>query len=158
MVVVELVVLDVVVVVLVEVVLLEAGGLLPAGLVVVVEDGRRVTPGDDWGKVVDVVLDDDVLEVGNVEEVLDDVVEVVGADVVPSRRSRSRLSGDAVCTGSTANPATADFMAAAQICAGKDPPVTRRPCTSVMGTIRSGCPTQTAVESWGTNPTNQASP
>lgn len=122
-------------------------------LVVLVAEGSS-SPGDPGGSVVD--EDEDVVE--------DDVVEEAGPEVVggpasrPSRRSSPRPSGEAVNTFSTGRSATARFMAAAQMRAGKDPPVTRWPWTSVMGTILSGYPTQTAVDSCGTKPTNQASP
>lgn len=132
-------------------------GALAGGLVVVVV-GRRVAPGEGRGNVAPGVVDEDVVEAGSVEVVDDEVEELVGAGGPPSRRSRPRLSGEAVCTGWTGSPATAGFMVAAQISAGNDPPVTLWPCTSVMGTILSGWPTHTAVESCGTNPTNQASP
>lgn len=127
------VVLEVVVAVVLLVVATGAG-VRPAGLVVVVALGT-VSPGDRSGAVVvDEVLDDEVLVA--VDAVVDGAGS--GSDRRPSMRSRSRLSGEAVCTGSTGRPATAGFMAAAQIWAGKDPPVTRRPWTLVMGTILSG--------------------
>lgn len=127
------VVLEVVVAVVVLLVATGAG-VRPDGLVVVVVLGR-VSPGDRPGAVVvDDVLDDEVL--ATVVEVVDGAG--LGSDRRPSMRSRSRLSGEAVCTGSTGRPATAGFMAAAQIWAGNDPPVTRRPWTLVMGTILSG--------------------
>ena len=44
-----------------------------------------------------------------------------------------------------------------QIWAGKVPPATVMPCTLVIAMRASGCPTQTAVESWGMKPQNQAS-
>ena len=114
------------------------------GLVVVVVAGGRVV----------------LVEAGVVVEVLDVVeldVEDVELVVVESIRNE-RLSGVAVKMRSTFMPAVAARMTWAQIEVGNDPPDTLRPCTLVMGTIFSGLPTHTAVDSWGTNPTNQASP
>ena len=42
-------------------------------------------------------------------------------------------------------PARADFMKAAQICAGNEPPVTFLPCTLVISIWPSTCPIQTAA-------------
>lgn len=132
-----------------------------AGALVVVDDAVTTGSGVGWVEAVCGTLEEEVLDGGSedVEEVADEGgEEPVGPERRPSMRSSPRLSGDAVYTGSTGRPATAGFMAAAQMRAGSEPPVTGRPRTSVMGTILSGWPTHTAVERWGTKPTNQASP
>lgn len=146
----DVVVLGLVVVVVVprrEVVVVVAGGMV----VVLVMDGSSRPSKDPGGtSVVEGVV---------VEDVVEELEELVGGPGSrPSRRSSPRPSGEAVNTCSTGTPATAGFMAAAQMRAGNDPPVTRWPWTSVMGTILSGYPTQTAVDNCGTNPTNHASP
>lgn len=125
------------VVVLVLLLVVELAGL--AGALVVVDEGVRVGSGEGSVDSVCGTLEDDVLDGGSVEEVADEGgEEPVGPERRPSMRSSPRLSGEAVYTGSAGRPATAGFMAAAQMRAGSDPPVTGRPRTSVMGTILSG--------------------
>lgn len=99
--------------VVVVVVLTVGLGDLLGGLVVVVVGGK-VNPGEGLGRVALGVVDDEVVDAGNVE-VVDDEVEELVEEGPPSRRSRPRLLGEAVCTGSTGRPATAGFMVAAQI-------------------------------------------
>lgn len=125
------------VVVLVLLLVVELAGL--AGALVVVDEGVRVGSGESSVESVVGTLEDEVLDGASVEEVADEGgEEPVGPEWRPSMRSSPRLSGEAVYTGSTGRPATAGFMAAAQMRAGSEPPVTGRPRTSVMGTILSG--------------------
>ncbi len=152
----DVVVLGVVVLGVVVVVVPRLGTVIGVKVVVVVLVAvGSSSPGDPGARVVDDDVEDD--------DVVDEArLEVVGGASPPvrllSRRSSPRPSGEAVNTCSTGRSATAGFMAAAQMRAGKEPPVTRWPWTSVIGTIFSGYPTQTAVDRCGTKPTNQASP
>lgn len=129
---------------LVVVVVVGAGRIIGVGTVVVAPLSGSVVA------VVLVVVDDDEDEV--------EVPAPAGRSAALSRRRSPRLSGEAVWTGRLGSPATAARMVAAQISAGYEPPVTLRPWTFLMGVMRSGWPTHTAVESWGTKPTNHASP
>ncbi len=148
------VVVDVAVVVVgpfwvVLVVLDEAGGLV----VVVGRPGGRKPPGIDV--LVEVV----------VEEVLDVLdVELVGAGtpVLGERVFRSSWSGEAVNRSLTGRPAWPALISSPKIWAGKDPPVTARPCTFDIGFAGvfgspSSYPIQTPVTSCGVKPINHAS-
>ena len=71
---------------------------------------------------------------------------------------RPSVSGDATNSFCVFWPRRAAFIVAAKIVAGKRPPDTAPPCTLVIGVSPSTWPTQTAVASCGTYPTNQALP
>ena len=129
---------------------------------------------DDVVDVVDVVVDDEVVVDCTVVVVVDvgrfpgpggvvvvgaseNVVDVDGgggggggAVVGGVTIRRPRASGAAVNSDWAGTPSSATFIVPAKIEAGKDPPVTRLPCTFSIGSILSGWPTHTAVESWGT--------
>ena len=63
---------------------------------------------------------------------------------------RAKASGVTENSGWTGVPASVLRIIREKTSAGNVPPATSMPCTPVMGTLPSGCPTQTAVASWGT--------
>jgi hypothetical protein len=125
------------------VVAMVGGGMLSGDRV----GGGEVAPGKTRGggeRAVGDVVEDDVVEL--------DVVELVSGGRKPN------ASGGAVKIGSAGTPASAARMYRLKIRAGKLPPDTLIPWTSSIGMSPSRRPTQTAVASWGVNPTNQALP